>query len=66
VFHRVYNPAFENDVPYVVALIELEEGPRIISNLVGIQPDKVECEMPVRVSFERIRDGVTLPKFGPV
>ena len=36
VYHRVYHRAFKEKVPYVVAVIELEEGPRLISNLVGI------------------------------
>jgi len=64
-FHRVYHPAFENEVPYVVALIELEEGPRLISNVVGIAPEDVRCEMPVRVVFEDVEGGVSIPKFTP-
>ena len=35
VFHRVYHPAFEQDVPYAVAIVELDEGPRLIANIVG-------------------------------
>jgi uncharacterized OB-fold protein len=50
-FHRVYHPAFEGDVPYVVALIELEEGPRLLSNIVDVAPEDVRCEMPVEVTF---------------
>ncbi len=65
VFHRVYHPAFTDEVPYVVALVELEEGPRLISNIAGIAPGDVKCEMPVRVSFEQITDTITLPKFEP-
>jgi uncharacterized OB-fold protein len=66
VFHRVYHPGFGGDVPYVVALVELEEGPRLLSNLVGIAPDQVVCEMPVRVVFEDIVEGTTLAKFAAV
>ena len=65
VFHRVYHPGFAEEVPYVVALIELAEGPRMISNVIGVSPDKVECEMAVRVIFED-REGGTVPKFTPV
>jgi len=65
VFHRVYHPAWEGDVPYVVALIELEEGPRMLSNVVGIPVDDVRCEMPVRVVFDDVATGVALPKFTP-
>lgn len=64
-FHRVYHPAWEGEVPYVVALIELDEGPRLLSNIVGIEPDKVRCEMPVKVVFEDVAKDVALPKFTP-
>lgn len=63
VYHRVYHPAFKDKVPYVVAVIELEEGPRIISNVVGIPNDEVQCEMPVTVVYEEVRDGYLIPKF---
>lgn len=63
-FHRVYHPAFEGDVPYVVALIELEEGPRLLSNIVGVGPEDVRCEMPVEVTFEDVGEAV-IPKFRP-
>jgi uncharacterized OB-fold protein len=64
-FHRVYHPAFEQEVPYVVALVELEEGPRLLTNIVGVPPDKVACEMPVKVVFDDVGDGVAVPKFTP-
>jgi uncharacterized OB-fold protein len=62
VYHRVYHPAFEGDVPYVVAIIELDEGPRLLSNIIGTPPENVRCDQRVRVVFEET-DGVTLPKF---
>jgi hypothetical protein len=65
VYHRVYHPGFADQVPYTVALVELEEGPRMISNIVGIPPDQVACEMPVHVIYEDVADNVTLPKFTP-
>ena len=55
-FHRVYHPAFAGEVPYVVAMVELEEGPRLLSNIVGIKPDAVACEMPVKVVFDDVAD----------
>jgi hypothetical protein len=64
-FHRVYHPAFAADVPYVVALVELAEGPRLLSNIVGVSPDAVRCEMPVKVTFDDVADGVSIPKFTP-
>ncbi|HEY4135751.1 MAG TPA: Zn-ribbon domain-containing OB-fold protein [Alphaproteobacteria bacterium] len=65
VFERVYHPAFEGEVPYVVALVELAEGPRLLTNVVGIAPDKVRCEMPVKVLFDDVAEGVAVPKFTP-
>ena len=63
VYHRVYHPAFESDVPYVVAIVELDEGPRLLSNIVGTRPDDVRCDLRVRVVFEDTESGVTIPKF---
>jgi uncharacterized OB-fold protein len=65
IYHRVYHPGFADEVPYAVGLIELEEGPRMISNIVGIPPEQVVCDMPVRVVFDDIGDIATLPKFAP-
>jgi hypothetical protein len=65
VMHRVYHPAFAGKVPYVVAVIELEEGPRLLSNVVGISPHEVRCDMPVRVTFEERRGDKTIPQFVP-
>jgi uncharacterized OB-fold protein len=65
VYHRVFHPGFADEVPYTVALVELEEGPRMISNIVGIPPDELACEMPVHVVYEDVADNVTLPKFTP-
>jgi uncharacterized OB-fold protein len=63
IYHRVYHPAFEGEVPYVVAIIELDEGPRFISNIVSVAPDEVRCDMRVKVIFDEIEPGVTIPKF---
>jgi uncharacterized protein len=65
VYHRVYHPGFKDKVPYVVAVIELDEGPRIISNVVGVAVDAVTCEMPVAVRYEAVGDGYLIPRFGP-
>ena len=62
-FHRVYRPAFANDVPYVVALIELDEGPRLLSNIMGVTHDQVKCEMRVEVVFDDYDEEISIPKF---
>jgi hypothetical protein len=52
----------------VTALVDLDEGIRIFTNLVGVDPDPaiIRCEMPVEVVFEDVTDETTLPKFRPV
>jgi uncharacterized OB-fold protein len=62
IYRRTYHPAVP--APYVVALVELEEGPRLISNVVGCAPEAVRIDMPVRVRFEDVGD-FTLPRFEP-
>ena len=62
-FHRVYRPAFSNDVPYVVALIELDEGPRLLSNIMGVTHDQVKCELRVEVVFVDYDEDISIPKF---
>jgi uncharacterized protein len=65
VFHKAYHPAFEKELPYNVAFVELEEGPRVISNVVGIENDALEIGLPVEVVFEDVEGGMSLPKFRP-
>ncbi len=59
-YHRAYWPGFARDLPYRVCLVKLEEGPLMISNLVGEQP---EIGDPVMVVFEMVTEDITLPKF---
>jgi uncharacterized OB-fold protein len=53
-------------VPYVVAIIETEEGGRLISNVLGVKPDAMKIGLPVEVVFEDVTPEVTLPKFKAV
>lgn len=63
--HQVYHPGFAAEVPYPVVVIALEEGPHMMSNVVGCAPREVRIGMPVEVTFEDVSDEVTLPKFRP-
>ncbi|MFO0997004.1 MAG: Zn-ribbon domain-containing OB-fold protein [Alphaproteobacteria bacterium] len=63
VCHRAFHPGFADDVPYVVAIVELEEGPRIATQIVDRTPDELRLSMPVEVVFEPMVPGVVLPKF---
>ncbi len=65
VVRRAPTPAFAPAVPYVVALIDLDEGPRMLSNILGIDVDDVRIDMRVRVAWEDIGDGLALPVFLP-
>jgi uncharacterized OB-fold protein len=53
--------------PYVLAMVELEEGARMLSNLIDIEPDpkKIKCDMPVEIVYQKLTDEVTLPLFRP-
>jgi uncharacterized OB-fold protein len=63
---RAYG-GFENETPYVIAVISLEEGPRLMTNLVNVEPDPehVSVDMPVEIVYDAVTDEVTLPKFQP-
>ena len=63
VFHQLYNKAFAQDIPYNVALVQLEEGPRLYSNIVGVDNDDVKVGDAVEAVFEAVTPEVTLPRF---
>lgn len=64
VVHRPPKPQFE--VPYVVAIIELEEGWHMLSNIVDCPVDEVRVDMPVQVTFREMNEEITLPYFEPL
>jgi uncharacterized OB-fold protein len=64
-FHRLYHPAFAGELPYVVAVAELAEGPRLLTNIIGISVDEVRCGMPVSVVFDDVSAEIAIPKFAP-
>ena len=63
VAQRAFHAGFKPELPYVVAVIELEEGPRMMSNVIGIDPEDVYIGLPVEVEFEDASDAISLPKF---
>ena len=63
VMHQVYHPGFAAEVPYAVVLVALDEGPRMISNVVGVPPSEIRVGTPLQVVFEAVSPEVTLPKF---
>jgi hypothetical protein len=65
VVHQSQHPAFNSDTPYNVAIVELEEGPRLHTRIVGCSNDEIFIGMPVEVVFDRINDEVSLVTFEP-
>jgi uncharacterized protein len=65
VIRQNFSRSFRHLIPYVVALVDLDEGPRVMTNLVGCDPADVRIGMPVRVRFEAATPEVTVPRFAP-
>ncbi len=65
VTHQNQAPGFRDDLPYVLAIVELVEGVRLMTNIVCCAPEAVRIGMPVEVVFEDVTPDITLPKFRP-
>ena len=65
VINHLPSPGFTP--PFAIAVVELEEGPRLMSNIVECEqtPDALELDMPLEVTFEKLNDDITLPQFKP-
>jgi hypothetical protein len=59
-------PPFPDKVPYAAAIVDLDEGPRMMTRVVGCEFDELRVGMPLEVTFEQETDEVTLPVFRPV
>ncbi|MEW6264070.1 MAG: Zn-ribbon domain-containing OB-fold protein [Thermodesulfobacteriota bacterium] len=59
-------PEFAGSTPYALAIVKMEEGFRLMSNIVDCDFDRIVCEMPVEVVFDPVTPEITLPKFRPV
>ena len=66
IIYRPPSPGFQNKVPYVLALIDLFEGVRMMTNVIECEPGDVEIGMPVEVVFDDLNDTISLPQFRPV
>ena len=66
VHHWAFHPGFKDEVPYVYAVVEMDEGPVISSTLVDIEPKDVKVGLPVEIVYEdHPNEGFTIPKFKP-
>lgn len=63
VTHQAIHPAFEGHTPYATVLVELDEGPRMASNLIDVPVEEVHIGMPVEVELVPVSDEITLPLF---
>jgi uncharacterized OB-fold protein len=63
--HRAFLPGLETAVPYVVAVVALDDAPgvRLVSNVIDVDPAAVRIGLPVEVCFEDVGEGVTVPRF---
>jgi uncharacterized OB-fold protein len=66
VMHRAAHSGMAGRVPYAVALVDLEEGIRMLTNIVDVDADDVRVGMEVAVTWEPLSDGRNLPLFAPV
>jgi len=65
VTHQNHAPGFRENLPYVLAYVELEEGVQMLTEIVDCPPDDVRIGMPVEVSFEDVGANIAVPRFRP-
>jgi len=65
VVHHSVHPVSADAIPYVIVLVELDEGPRMLTNLRHCDPETVRVGLAVQVIFEDTDETVTLPQFAP-
>lgn len=60
-------PGFEGDAPYVIAIVTLDEGPRLMTNLIDVEPtpEALPADLPLEVVYDDVTDEITLTKFRP-
>ena len=66
VVHKAWFKAFETDIPYNVVQVELDEGPRLTANVVGIRNEALKVGLTVEVVFDDVTPDQTMPRFKPM
>jgi uncharacterized OB-fold protein len=66
IVREALDPSLETRLPLVIALIRLDEGPLLISNILGCDPEQVSVEMPVEIDWEPLTAEIVLPQFRPL
>ena len=65
IMHQQYHPAFADELPYNYAIVELEEGPRLVTNVIDCANEALRVDMPVEAVFDPVSDETTLVRFRP-
>jgi uncharacterized OB-fold protein len=65
IYEHCYHEAFRDDLPYNIAMVELDAGPRVMTNIVGVANEDIAIGMRVAAEFAAVTDEVTLLKFRP-
>ncbi len=66
VTHQNQAPGFREALPYVLAYVELEEGVRLLTNIVGCSPEDVRIGLPVEVEYAQLEGDIAVPRFHPL
>ena len=66
IIYQNKSPEFVHETPYNVAIVQLEEGPRLVSNIVDVGATELQVDLPVTVVFDQVTDTITLPRFRPL
>jgi hypothetical protein len=65
IMHQQYHPAFADEIPYNYAFVELDEGPRLITNIVECANEDLRVDLPVVASYDDVSEETTLVRFKP-
>ena len=65
IMHQKYHPAFADETTYNYSIVELDEGPRLVTNIVDCEQDDMKTDMPVEAVFDHVSDEATLIRFRP-
>ena len=63
VVHKAWFAAFAEDLPYNVVQVELDEGPRLTANVVGLPNERLKVGLPVAIEFDDVTPELTMPRF---
>ena len=65
IMHQRYHPAFADVTPYNYATVELDEGPRLVSNIIDCPAEELRTDMPLEAVFDDVSEETTLIRFRP-